>query len=138
MAAALHVTSVTMPCDLPASTAPAAPSRIARTKRLLEQRVKLGIDAFIYRDFNNNPRLPDLTLPFDRHVERNDPALFGRFDGYRFAMQSGIAHGALSEPEESALLIEASRHLGAFLGQLFHTDQNAVKSRTGRDNQVAR
>jgi NADPH-dependent glutamate synthase beta subunit-like oxidoreductase/NAD(P)H-flavin reductase len=105
---------------------------------MLERRVKLGIDGFHYRDLYDTQRLGDLTLAFDRFVERNDPALFGRFDGYRFAMQSGIAHGALSEPEESALLIEASRHLAAFLGQLFHTDQTPVKSRTARDNQVAR
>src|SRR5438067_232110 len=105
---------------------------------MLEQRVKLGVDGFQYRDLYDNQRLADLTIAFDRYVERNDGALFGRFDGYRFAMQSAIAHGGLSEPEESALLIEMSRHLGAFLGQLFHTDQTPVKSRTARDNQVAR
>jgi NADPH-dependent glutamate synthase beta subunit-like oxidoreductase/NAD(P)H-flavin reductase len=104
----------------------------------LEQRVKLGIDGFQYRDLYDNQRLADLTIAFDRYVERNDGALFGRFDGYRFAMQSSIAHGGLSEPEESALLIEMSRHLAAFLGSLFHTDQTPVKSRTSRDNQVAR
>ena len=80
---------------------------------MLEQRVKLGIDGFQYRDLYDNQRLADLTIAFDRYVERNDGALFGRFDGYRFAMQSGIAHGGLSEPEESALLIETSRHLAA-------------------------
>jgi len=100
--------------------------------------VKLGIEGFHYRDLYDNQRLGDLTIAFDRTVERNDPALFGRFDGYRFAMQSGIAHGCLSEPEESALLIETSRQLAAFLGQLFHTDETPVKSRTIRDNQVAR
>jgi len=105
---------------------------------MLEQRVKLGIEGFHYRDLYDNQRLGDLTIAFDRTVERNDPALFGRFDGYRFAMQSGIAHGGLSEPEESALLIETSRQLAAFLGQLFHTDETPVKSRTIRDNQVAR
>jgi NADPH-dependent glutamate synthase beta subunit-like oxidoreductase/NAD(P)H-flavin reductase len=105
---------------------------------MLEQRVKLGIDGFHYRDLYDNQRLADLTLAFDGLVQRNDAALFGRFDGYRFAMQSGIAHGGLTEPEESALLIDMSRHLGAFLGQLFHTDQTAIKTRTARDNQVAR
>jgi NADPH-dependent glutamate synthase beta subunit-like oxidoreductase/NAD(P)H-flavin reductase len=105
---------------------------------MLEHSVKLGLDGFHYQDLYDHKRLNDLALAFDRFVERNDPALFGRFDGYRFAMQSGIAHGALSEPEESALLIDASRHLAAFLGQLFHTDQTHVKSRTARDNQVAR
>ncbi|HEV2721005.1 MAG TPA: pyridine nucleotide-disulfide oxidoreductase, partial [Thermoanaerobaculia bacterium] len=100
--------------------------------------MKLGIDGFHYRDLYDHQRLGDLTIAFDRYVERNDAPLFGRFDSYRFAMQSGIAHGGLNEPEESALLIDLSRHLAAFLGQLFHTDQAAVKSRTGRDNQVAR
>src|SRR5207244_4221115 len=108
------------------------------TTPTLEQRVKLGIDGFQYRDLSDNQRLAALTVAFDRYVERNDAALFGRFDGYRFAMQSGIAHGGLSEPEESALLIETSRHLAAFLASLFHTDQTPVKSRTSRDNQVAR
>ena len=100
--------------------------------------MKLGIDGFHYRDLYDHTRLGDLTIAFDRTVERGDAALFGRFDSYRFAMQSSIAHGGLSEPEESALLIDMSRHLAAFLGQLFHTDQTPVKSRTGRDNQVAR
>jgi NADPH-dependent glutamate synthase beta subunit-like oxidoreductase/NAD(P)H-flavin reductase len=105
---------------------------------MLEQRVKLGFDGFHYRDLDDYQRLADLALAFDGFVHRNDDALFARFDGYRFAMQSGIAHGGLTEPEESALLIDASRHLAAFLGQLFHTDQTAVKTRTARDNQVAR
>jgi NADPH-dependent glutamate synthase beta subunit-like oxidoreductase/NAD(P)H-flavin reductase len=100
--------------------------------------VKLGIDGFHYADLDDTRRLGDLALAFDRTVERSDAALFGRFDGYRFAMQSGIAHGGLTEPEESALLIEVSRHLAAFLAQLFHTDQTPVKSRTAHDNAVAR
>jgi NADPH-dependent glutamate synthase beta subunit-like oxidoreductase/NAD(P)H-flavin reductase len=104
----------------------------------LEQRVKLGIDGFHYRDLYDTRRLGDLTIAFDRYVERNDSILFGRFDGYRFATQSGIAHGGLNEPEESALLIDMSRHLAAFLSQLFHTEQTPVKSRTARDNQVSR
>ena len=55
---------------------------------MLEQRVKLGIDGFQYRDLYDNQRLADLTIAFDRYVERNDGALFGRFDGYRFAMSA--------------------------------------------------
>src|SRR6266540_3785871 len=115
-----------------------SPPEFGRTKPTLEQRVKLGIDGFHYRDLYDNRRLSDLTLQFDRFVERNDGVLFGRFDSYRFAMQSGIAHGGLTEPEESALLIDVSRHLATFLGQLFHTDQTAVKTRTTHDNQVSR
>src|SRR6266511_2950597 len=102
MAAALHVTSVTIPRDEPASVARRTSPEFARTTPTLEQRVNLGIDGFQYRDLYDNQRLADLTIAFDRYVERNDGALFGRFDGYRFAMQSGIAHGGLSEPEESA------------------------------------
>src|SRR2546423_13229162 len=53
-------------------------------------------------------------------------------------MQNGIAHGGLPEPEESALLIDVSRHLGAFLERLFETDSTPVRLRTQRDGQVAR
>src|SRR4029079_12786261 len=96
--------------------------------------VKLRIEDFHYADLYDTRRLGDLALAFDRTVERSDAALFGRFDGYRFAMQSGIAPGGLTQPEEPALLIEVSRHLAAFLAQLFHTDQTPVKSRTAHDN----
>src|ERR1043165_7850251 len=114
------------------------PPEFTRAAKAFRINVKLGIEGFHYADLYDLRRLGDLALAFDRTVERGDAALFGRFDGYRFAMQSGIAHGALTEPEESALLIEVSRHLAAFLAQLFHTDQTPVKSRTARDNAVAR
>src|SRR6266568_1895442 len=104
MAAALHVTSDTISRDELATAPLRRPPEFGRTTPTLEQHVKLGIDGFHYRDLYDNQRLGDLTIAFDRYVERNDAALFGRFDGYRFAMQSGIAHGGLNEPEESALL----------------------------------
>jgi len=100
--------------------------------------VKLGIEGFYYRDLNDLRRLQDLAVAFDQTLEQHDAALFGRFDGYRFAMQSGIAHGGLGAPEESALLIDVSRHLGQFLTQLFRTDTTPVKTRTTRDNQVSK
>jgi NADPH-dependent glutamate synthase beta subunit-like oxidoreductase/NAD(P)H-flavin reductase len=100
--------------------------------------MKLGIDGFTYGDLSDLGRLQGLAASFDRFVERNDGALFGRFDSYRFAMQSGIAHGGLTEPQESELLISVARHLGTFLAQLFHTDTTPIKTRTQRDAQVAR
>jgi NADPH-dependent glutamate synthase beta subunit-like oxidoreductase/NAD(P)H-flavin reductase len=100
--------------------------------------VKLGIDPFEYRNLYDTARLEELTRVFDRFVGGNDAALLERFDGYRFAVRSGIAHGGLSTPEESALLIEVSRHLGAFLEQLFQTDSTPIRIRAGRDSEVAR
>ncbi|MEA2325514.1 MAG: hypothetical protein QOE68_473, partial [Thermoanaerobaculia bacterium] len=56
----------------------------------------------------------------------------------RIGMQSGIASGGLTKPEESALLIAVSRPLGKFLEQLFQTDAAAIVARTQRDAEVAR
>src|SRR4051812_49455840 len=53
-------------------------------------------------------------------------------------MQSGIASGGLTKPEESALLVAVSRPLGKFLEQLFQTDAAAIVARTQRDAEVAR
>ncbi|MEK6375523.1 MAG: FAD-dependent oxidoreductase [Acidobacteriota bacterium] len=100
--------------------------------------MKLGIEPFEYRDLYDCARLEELAGVFDHFLERNDAALFARFEAYRAAMQNAIAHGGLPTPEESALLIDASRHLGAFLERLFDTDSTPVRLRTQRDAQVAR
>ncbi|HEY8850223.1 MAG TPA: pyridine nucleotide-disulfide oxidoreductase, partial [Thermoanaerobaculia bacterium] len=100
--------------------------------------MKLGVDRFTWDDLHDDQRLGDLAQVFDRIIERNDPSLFARFEAYRFAVQSGIAHGGLATPEESELLIGVSRHLATFLAQLFQTDPTPIKTRTQRDTQVAR
>ena len=100
--------------------------------------MNLGIDDFTYSDLYDFKRLQQLALSFDRFLEERDAELFARFDGYRSALQSGIAHGGLATPEESALLIDASKHLGAFTEQLFHTDATPIRTRTQRDTQVAK
>jgi len=100
--------------------------------------MNLGIDDFHYSDLRNFQRLQDLAASFDRFVTAQDAALFARFDSYRFVVQSGIAHGGLTEPEESELLITVARHLGVFLTRLFQTDASPLRTRTERDSQVAR
>ncbi|HEX9405936.1 MAG TPA: hypothetical protein VF975_01365, partial [Thermoanaerobaculia bacterium] len=100
--------------------------------------MNLGIDDFHYADLYDYARLRDLATSFDRFVENRDAQLFSRFESYRVAMQSGIAHGGLTEPQEADLLISASRHLSSFLARLFRTDPTPVKSRTERDAKVAR
>jgi NADPH-dependent glutamate synthase beta subunit-like oxidoreductase/NAD(P)H-flavin reductase len=100
--------------------------------------VKLGIEDFEYSHLYDNRRLQELALAFDRYLERSDGALFQRFESYRIGMQSGIECGGLTKPEESALLIAASRPLGKFLEQLFQTDAAPIVARTQRDAEVAR
>ena len=100
--------------------------------------MNLGIGDFRYSDLYDFGRLNELAAAFDRFVHENDAQLFVRFESYRLAMQDGIAHGGLKEPEESELLIAVSRHLGTFLAQLFRTDPTPIKMRTERDSQVAR
>ncbi len=100
--------------------------------------MKLGIDDFRYSDLGNYKRLQDLSASFDRFATERDAKLFARFDSYRVGSRSGIAHGGLTEPEESELLISMARHLAAFLAQLIHTDPSPIKARTERDSQVAR
>jgi NADPH-dependent glutamate synthase beta subunit-like oxidoreductase/NAD(P)H-flavin reductase len=100
--------------------------------------VKLGIEDFEYAHLYDNKRLQDLAMAFDRHLQTSDRALFQRFESYRVGVQSSIAGGGLSKPEESALLIAVSRPLGKFLEQLFQTDATSVAKRTLRDAEVAR
>ncbi len=100
--------------------------------------MKLGIDGFDYADLADPKRLQDLALAFDRYAAASDESLFARFEGYRASLQGGIAHGGLTEPEESELLIEMSRPLASFTEELFHTDGTPIKLRTQRDAQVAR
>ena len=105
---------------------------------MLERAVKLGIEDFEYSHLYDNARLQELALAFDRFLQRSDGALFQRFESYRVGMQSGIAGGGLTKPEESALLIAVSRPLGTFLEQLFQTDATSIVARTQRDSEVAR
>jgi NADPH-dependent glutamate synthase beta subunit-like oxidoreductase/NAD(P)H-flavin reductase len=100
--------------------------------------VKLGIEDFEYSHLYDGARLQELALAFDRFLDRSDSALLQRFESYRIGMQSGIASGGLTKPEESALLIAVSRPLGKFLEQLFQTDAAAIVARTQRDAEVAR
>ena len=100
--------------------------------------MNLGIGDFTYGDLYDHRRLNELAAAFDRFVDQHDAELFRRFESYRVAVQSGIAHGGLAEPQEAELLISVARHLGTFLAQLFHTDPTPIKARTQRDAQVAR
>jgi NADPH-dependent glutamate synthase beta subunit-like oxidoreductase/NAD(P)H-flavin reductase len=100
--------------------------------------MNLGIGDFTYGDLYDHRRLNELASAFDRFVDQNDAELFRRFESYRVAVQSGIAHGGLAEPQEAELLISVARHLGTFLAQLFHTDPTPIKARAQRDAQVAR
>ena len=100
--------------------------------------MKLGIDGFSYSDLSDHARLAELAQSFDGFLQGEDAALFARFESYRIAMRSGIARGGLTPPEESELLIAASRPLGVFLARLFQTDEAPLHARAQRDAQVAR
>jgi NADPH-dependent glutamate synthase beta subunit-like oxidoreductase/NAD(P)H-flavin reductase len=93
--------------------------------------MNLGIAGFEYNDLYDFEKLNALARAFDSFVQERDADLFGRFDAYR-------ANRSLTGPEESALLIAVSRHLGAFLTQLFGTDETPVRERVTRDAEVAR
>ncbi|HEX9492563.1 MAG TPA: hypothetical protein VGA33_04820, partial [Thermoanaerobaculia bacterium] len=67
--------------------------------------MNLGIADFRYGDLYDHRRLNELAAAFDRFVDQNDAELFRRFESYRVAVQSGIAHGGLAEPQEAELLI---------------------------------
>ena len=95
--------------------------------------MKLGIEDFVWSDLKDWKRLADLATAFDRFVDARDAALFTRFRAYRDG-------GALKPPEEAALLIDVSKHLGAFLAQMFdvNPEADALRQRAERDTQVAR
>jgi NADPH-dependent glutamate synthase beta subunit-like oxidoreductase/NAD(P)H-flavin reductase len=100
--------------------------------------MKLGIDGFTWNDLHDYGRLRELANVFDRAVEAHDADLFARFDAYRRSVQSGVEHGGLTTPEESALLIAVARELGVFLARMFGADFSAQKERAARDAEVAR
>ncbi len=102
--------------------------------------MRLGIGKFRYADLYDFARLQDLARAFDDFVKEREPELFARFESYRTGIQAGIAHGGLNAPDESALLIDAGRHLGAFLTRLFDIEPNVevLRNRAARDTQVAR
>ncbi|HEX9985393.1 MAG TPA: FAD-dependent oxidoreductase [Thermoanaerobaculia bacterium] len=100
--------------------------------------MNLGIDGFTYSDLYDYNRLGELALRFDKFVEEQDAALFGRFDAYRFGVQSGTPLGGVTPPEESAILIEVGRYLGRFTAQLFRTDDAHLRARAERDARVMR
>ncbi|MGZ8853860.1 MAG: pyridine nucleotide-disulfide oxidoreductase, partial [Thermoanaerobaculia bacterium] len=95
----------------------------------------LGIEGFTWSDLTDYKRLNDLAATFDRYVEQRDAALFDRFGRYRTG-----EGGTLKPPEESALLIDVSRHLGSFIAQLFSVEEGAMalKKRAERDSEIAR
>ncbi|HEX7418997.1 MAG TPA: FAD-dependent oxidoreductase [Thermoanaerobaculia bacterium] len=95
--------------------------------------MNLGIEDFVWSDLTDSKRLADLATAFDRFVEARDAALFARFRSYR-------GTGGLTPPDEAALLIDISKHLGAFLAQMFDVgpETEALRQRAERDTQVAR
>jgi NADPH-dependent glutamate synthase beta subunit-like oxidoreductase/NAD(P)H-flavin reductase len=72
----------------------------------------LGIGGLRYGDLYDPAKLAELDRFFCTELALEDKALAERFEAYR----SGAG---LTPPEESALLIEAARPLGAFVARLF-------------------
>ena len=72
----------------------------------------LGIEGFRYGDLYEPAKLAELDVRFREELAGVDAVLAARFEAYR-------AGAALTPPEESALLIEVGRPLGAFVARLF-------------------
>src|SRR5512141_53528 len=102
--------------------------------------MNLGLQGFTYADLYDYARLQDLSGAFDAFLAQRDAGLAKRFESYRVGVQSGIAAGGLTSPEESALLIAAGRELGVFLAQLFATEAgvSSLVNRAQRDALVAK
>ena len=100
----------------------------------MQKNPRLGIGNFVYSDLHDDQRLGDLSLEFDHFLRERNPALFEKFDAHR------QTPGALTPPDESALLIDAGRELGVFLAQLFQieSETDVLRVRAERDTVVAR
>ena len=85
----------------------------------------LGVDGFRYGHLYEPERLAALDAQFRAALAAGDAALAGRFTAYREG-------GTLTPPEESALLIEVARPLGAFVARLFGVEPRARRSSTPR------
>lgn len=103
-------------------------------------RLLLGIDGFEYRDLYDISRLEGLAARFDDAVRSTDAALFARFAEYRQSIQSGTPHGGLTTVDESKLLIDVARHLGAFVTRMFYLEEETEKlrARTSRETEIVR
>src|SRR5439155_21701624 len=80
-----------------------------------ERDLPLGVSGFRYGDLYDPARLEALDACFRAELGGGEPALSERFEAYR----SG---SALTPPEESALLIDVARPLGAFVARLFRVE----------------
>ena len=73
------------------------------------------MSGFRYGDLHDPARLEALDACFRAELGGGEPALSERFEAYR----SGAT---LTPPEESALLIDVARPLGAFVARLFRVE----------------
>ncbi len=81
----------------------------------------LGVDGFRYGDLYEPARLAALDARFRAELAAGDAILAERFETYRTGT-------ALTPPEESALLIDVARPLGAFVARLFGTEVEAARN----------
>src|SRR5438552_3297370 len=104
----------------------------ARDLREAAKWPRLGTPGFSFPDLHDALRLADLTAAFDRDLRAAAPDLFARFEQHRKAPLTG--------PGEGDLLIEVSRHLSRFLGNLFLVaeEQSALRAAAGRDAVIFR
>jgi NADPH-dependent glutamate synthase beta subunit-like oxidoreductase/NAD(P)H-flavin reductase len=77
----------------------------------------LGVDGFRYGDLYEPARLAALDALFRAELAAADAILAERFETYR-------AGAELTPPEESALLIDVARPLGAFVARLFGVESS--------------
>src|SRR3990172_1318003 len=95
--------------------------------------LQLGIPGFRYADLNRVRRLEALDAAFLRMLRDTDAALAGELEAYRATGGQGV-----EPPQESALLMRAAPHLGAFVARLFgiEDDYRALCARIRADQVV--
>jgi NADPH-dependent glutamate synthase beta subunit-like oxidoreductase/NAD(P)H-flavin reductase len=93
----------------------------------------LGVDGFRYGDLYDPVRLAALDARFRAELTSGDTILSERFESYR-------AGAVMSPPEESALLIDVARPLGAFVARLFGVEpaRNAQIDTAAREAAIFR
>ena len=78
-----------------------------------------GIPGFSHADLHDPFRLADLDRGFRDTLKRDDPDLAARFESWR-------AGAELARIAESALLVEAGRHVSRFLARLFGVEREVA------------
>ena len=98
--------------------------------------LSLGINGFTFTDLYDPTALGRLHARFLDGLRADDAALGAQFDAYRHAIARNTAHGALTPPQESDLLVRVAEHVSRFVSTLFGVTKQLDALRHGLNEEL--